>query len=401
MTDVAPASALRIAPKRVEYIDLLRGWAVIVMIETHVINATLSADLAKGPFFEVLNFINGLVAPSFLFASGLAYAITTRRKVNDYLSLGFPLFRQVGRLLLVLSIGYMLHIPRFNYYHLRYEAGARAWENFFQVDVLHCIAVSLLLLQGLLLLLRSERLLYRTMIGVTLVVVFATPLMWGIEFRNFLPVPVAAYMNGLHDSLFPLFPWSAFLFAGAITGYYSVESKEKKRLDPASGGEQGFMRLLVRVALAVVLISFVLHPLASALYPTYDYWRSSPSFYLLRLGLVVLLAVGMFFYEQANGVSPRSVVTLIGRESLIVYTTHLLLVYGDFGKFNFNTMVNKSFGYPEAVGVALILFLLMIGLATVWSRIKRGPPVVRYGVEALALAVFLYVFYFGLGGLVV
>ena len=28
--------------KRIEFIDLLRGWAVIVMIETHVFNATLT-----------------------------------------------------------------------------------------------------------------------------------------------------------------------------------------------------------------------------------------------------------------------------------------------------------------------------------------------------------------------
>lgn len=384
--------------KRVEYIDLLRGWAVIVMIETHVVNATLSADLARGPVFEVLNFINGLVAPSFLFASGLAYAITTRRKVNDYLSLGFPLFRQFGRLLLVLFIGYLLHIPRFNYHHLRYEAGARAWESFFQVDILQCIAVSLLLLQVLLLALRSERMLYRVTMGMTVVIVFASPLMWGIEFRDFLPVPVAAYLNGMHDSLFPLFPWSAFLFAGALMGHYSVEAKEKKTTHPSSGsGEAGFMHLAALFALATIVFSFVLHPLASAVYPLYDYWRVSPSFYLLRLGLVLLLAAGMFFYERAKGVSPRSVITVIGRESLIVYVTHLFLIFGDFGKYNFNTTVHRSFGYLETLCVTVALCASMAALAFVWGRIKRGPPKRKFGVEAAFFAVFLYAFFFGIG----
>src|SRR5512141_3291674 len=114
--------------RRVEFIDLLRGWAVLVMIETHVANATLTAESASTDFFQVLKFINGLVAPSFLFASGMAYAVTSRRKLNDYLSFGPPLIKQIFRLLLILMIGYALHLPKFNYYHLRYIAGDRAWE---------------------------------------------------------------------------------------------------------------------------------------------------------------------------------------------------------------------------------------------------------------------------------
>jgi len=58
--------------KRIDYIDLLRGWAVIVMIETHAFNATLTPAIKSDWFFGYIAFINGLVAPSFLFASGLA-----------------------------------------------------------------------------------------------------------------------------------------------------------------------------------------------------------------------------------------------------------------------------------------------------------------------------------------
>src|SRR5512140_2949217 len=113
-------------PKRLDFVDLLRGWAVIVMIETHVLNATLLPSLRLEVPFKILDFINGLVAPAFLFASGLAYAVVTRRKINDYLSFGRPLFRQFWRLLFILIIGYGLHIPKFYFHHLMYEAGAEA-----------------------------------------------------------------------------------------------------------------------------------------------------------------------------------------------------------------------------------------------------------------------------------
>jgi len=54
-------------PPRYGFIDLLRGFALVVMIETHVSNAYLPLASRKGSeFFFGLSFINGLVAPAFL-----------------------------------------------------------------------------------------------------------------------------------------------------------------------------------------------------------------------------------------------------------------------------------------------------------------------------------------------
>lgn len=380
--------------KRIEFIDLLRGWAVIVMIETHVANATLTADLTDTTFFHVLRFINGLVAPSFLFASGMAYAITTRRKLTEYLTFGTPLFKQLGRLLLILLIGYTLHIPKFNYYHLRYIAGERAWQLFFQADVLHCIAVSLLFLQILLLVVRNEERMYRVLTAVAVVVVLVTPIMWSIDFWNVFPIPFAAYMNGMHDSIFPLFPWSAFLFAGSITGWFYLKAK-----DSQAAGNPGAivktMRYTAWLGVGAIVFSFVLHPLASQIYPTYDYWKSSPSFFLLRLGIVLVLCTLMFAYEHRLGLSPRSAVTLVGRESLIVYTTHLVLIYGDFGVYNFQKQVGQTFGYPMALVTIVTLWVLMYVLALVWSKVKHGPVRVKRGIQLAFLAILLGVFFFG------
>ena len=211
-------------PRRLDFIDLLRGWAVIIMIETHVLNATLMPSLRLEFPFKVLDFINGLVAPAFLFASGLAYAVVTRRKLHDYLSFGPPLLKHLWRLFFILLIGYCLHIPKFYFHHLMYVASGEAWHTFFQVDVLQCIAVSLLSLQILLLVLRNERRLYMAAAGLTAGVMLLSPLVWGVDFWTFLPIPLAEYFNGRHFSGFPLFPWSAFLFAGALMGYLYLQA---------------------------------------------------------------------------------------------------------------------------------------------------------------------------------
>ena len=378
--------------KRVDSIDLLRGWAVIVMIQTHVFNATLNVGITGSGFFQIIRFIDGLVAPSFLFASGLAYAVTTRRKFQAYLSFGPQLFKQLWRLTFILLVGYTLHIPKFSYSHLRFVAGERAWQVFFQADVLHCIAVSLLILQVLLLLLRKEDRLYRTVIGLALATVFATPFMWGVDFWNVLPLPVAAYMNGLHDSLFPLFPWAGFLFSGAITGWLYLRAKDHEEQGSAVA-VSNFGRSMAWVGIVLVAASFVLRPVEAGVYPTYDYWRFGPSFAILRLGLVLLLFASMFAFERTRAVSPSSVVTLIGRESLIVYVAHLTIIYGNFGRFNFHETVNGTFGYPAAILTTLILFAMMVALARIWSAIKRGPPRTKRGVQVAFGVVLAGIFF--------
>jgi uncharacterized membrane protein len=383
--------------KRVEFIDLLRGWAVIVMIETHVVNATLSRDLTQTDFFQIVKFLNGLVAPSFLFASGFAYAVTTRRKLTDYLSFGKPLFRQFGRLLFILAIGYLLHLPKFKYEHLIALTSEHDWQVFWQADVLQCIAVNLIFSQLLLLTLRTERRLYAALSVLTLLILLATPVMWGIDFWNYLPVPFAAYMNGLHFSLFPLFPWSVFLFGGAIAGYMYLEAKDNKLNISWLKGDGAFAKSLLWLGPAVIVLSFVVEPFLSRLYPTYDYWRYSPSFVLLRLGIVMLLLSAMYSFEKLKGVGPGSIVTLVGRESLIVYSTHLLFIYGDFGEFNFVKRVNHSFGFIEAIITTIVLLALMYGLARVWERVKKGGPRLKTSVQLATLLIFLGVFFFGPG----
>lgn len=382
--------------KRLAFIDLLRGWAVIVMIETHMINATIISELRATGTFDAINFINGLVAPSFLFASGMAYAVTTRRKLDAYLSLGPPLFKQFGRLLFVLLVGYGLHLPSFNLGKMLQGVTARQWLVFFQADVLQCIAVSLIALQLLLLVLKTERRLYRTAAGLAVAILAVTPMMWTYDFLAIMPAPIAAYMNGMHFSLFPLFPWMAFLFAGAVTGHLFTQGQARAGESDARVFTHRALRWFAAAGAGLLLMSAALLPLGS-LIPLYNTYALTPSFALLRIGIVVLLCGMMYWYEQRNGVSPSSPITLIGRESLLVYSVHLLLIYGNFGRFNFRNRVNHSFGFGEVVLWSVILILLMYGLAATWQWVKQKGDRWKRSVQLATLAGLVLVFVFGPG----
>jgi uncharacterized membrane protein len=377
--------------RRLAFIDLLRGWAVIVMIETHVVNATIQKSVAEAPWFEVINFINGLVAPTFLFASGMAFAVTTRRKLDSYLTPGVPLLRQIWRLVFILLLAYTLHLPHFNLKFILAGLTERQVLVFFQSDVLHCIAVSLLFLQAVLFAVRTEQRLSAVAGAVAVAILFVTPFVWGVDWLTVMPAPFAAYFNGLHFSLFPVFPWSVFILAGTIAGHLFTRHQQSA---PAAEGPSFPIRPFALAGAALIVLSFVLIPLAWV-YPTYDYWRYSPAFVLLRLGIVLVLAAGTMAYERKQSVSPSSLITLMGRESLLIYSIHLMLIYGDFGSFNFRKWSDHTFSLPVALMWSVVLLALMFLLAMAWDRVRRLEPQWKSRIQWAVFAGFVVVFLVG------
>ena len=359
---------------RIDFIDLVRGWAVVVMIETHVFNATLAADLVSGSAFQYIKFINGLVAPSFLFASGLAYAVATRRKAQEYLSFGKPLYKQLSRILSIALIGYLLHIPIFSARRLFTEATDEQWQSFFQVDVLQCIAISLLFLQILLLVLRTESRQYSAALLLSILVLIVTPVVWEINFWERIPWIFAGYMNGIKYSLFPLFPWLSFLFAGAVTGYYYTEARERARSGAEPLAEESALHAIFWSGCSMFLMGFIVDSLVPGMQGRADYWIVNPTFFLLRLGIVMILCAAVGSWTRLFPSTGTPVILMFGRESLLVYVAHLVLLYGNFGPLNLTRQVNHGFGYFEASLLAVFFIVLMFGAAFVWNRVKISSP---------------------------
>jgi uncharacterized membrane protein len=377
---------------RLQFIDLLRGWAVIVMIQTHVLNATLRDELRGQTAYHLLSFIDGLVAPSFIFASGFAFAIALRRKLPDYLSFGPALGRLVGKLLFVLALGYALHLPVFSFRRLIDGVSPEAWTAFWAVDVLQCIAISLLLVLLILQIVRTERRLFAVLPWVAAGIVLLTPVIWSINPAWMLPLPVATYLNAGHGSQFPLFPWSAFLLSGVAAGGAFVAARGRTPVRDSDDQVRSAIRQFAVIGAGMIAASFLLKPVLSSVYPPHDYWRSSPSFVILRLGLVLLLLSLCYAYERRKGVGERSIVALIGRESLLVYAAHLMLIYGEFGGFSFLRWANRSFRYSDVFIATVVLFGFMVLLALWWDRVRRGDRTRMRLLQGLALAGFLIAF---------
>src|SRR5208283_1573445 len=141
--------------------------------------------------------------------------------------------------------------------------------------------------------LRSSVTLIVAAAATALLISLLTPMLWTVWRPRWLPWPIESYINGVHNLgtpqawLFPLFPWSAFAFAGLALGFLLQSEWARAR------EAQVFFSL---GAVGAVLIEFArwLDRQPLQFYPVYDYWHTSPSFFLIRLGMLLMIATASY-----------------------------------------------------------------------------------------------------------
>ena len=184
------------------FIDLYRSAVILLMLEGHFIRTVLKTELQQTPIYQFHDFFHGLSAPAFLFGAGLTFVISTRRRWTLYHHWDPPLARRVQRLLFILLLALVLHLPYLSFRRILIDGTTADYLQLFQCDVLNCIGVGLLLLHTLVFFFKTEARFYGLVLTTTAIVCFLTPLMWDINFLNTLPAAIAQLLNGQHGSHF-------------------------------------------------------------------------------------------------------------------------------------------------------------------------------------------------------
>jgi uncharacterized membrane protein len=354
------------------------------MIETHVFNALLLPAIKEETIFKVLTFVNGLVAPSFLFCAGFAFAIAIRRKWVEYTTLQRSFWRYIIRLLFILVVGYSLHLPFFSLKKLMNLSDPSSWLPFYQVDILQTIAVTLLLLTLSAVCLRKEKIFLSVSMALTLFLVFAAPVIRELDYTN-VPVWLSPYFTMQVKSQFPLFPWAAFLISGMLVGAWYIRSN-------VTGDGRRIMSRLAILSFCGIVVALVAEFLPFTVYPNHNFWRASPEFFIVRLGIVVLLMAGLWWREQRKEGASRSVLSLFGQESLLVYVVHLLVVYGYTYEFSFVRMYGPTLNYWQCFGLFAALTIGMYIMAYVWHWLKGWNKSVASYLQYAVIAGILVAF---------
>ena len=357
------------------------------MLEGHVFRSLLSRDLQQSDLFQLHEFFHGLTAPAFLFGAGLTFVISTRRRWAEYHHWGEPVARRLRRYLLILALGLVVHLPFFSLRKIMVEGTTADLLQLFQSDVLACIGFGLIFLQGLVFLFKSETRFYVAVSVITGLICVLTPLLWEIDFLNFLPLPAAQLLNGLHGSAFPLFPFVGFLFAGAIVSWEFLAAAEK-------GSEVQFAQRLSMVGTGFILAGVVLDVMPVQIYPSYNFWFTSPEYFLIRTGALLLITCG-FWSIAGRFRQKEGFLTLLGRESLFVYVIHLFLLYGSAvnPQLDLQEILGQDLGIGASLGVLLALTAFLFACAAVWNFLRRNHLPVYRVIQLGVSGVFLYLFF--------
>lgn len=346
---------------RLVFIDLLKGLVLLMMIETHVFNPLLLPVYKEAPWFGLLNFINGLVAPSFLFASGFTFILSTSKTFDSKFDKTIFL-RKLKRIGVIFLLGYVLRLPQPNLSDLITKSTDLQMRIFLSVDILQCIAVGLLIFVLSSVIFNKEKSNLIFLIIATFTVILISPIMWKIHFENFMPVGIANYFNRMNGSLFPLFPWIAFIFSGGIAAHYYLILRKSEKT------ETYFNKLFITGILFAVIGYFVYMNLSEVIFVGII---PHPFFFLERLGIILFLLYLMNLISKFIDLS-NSFFVMVSKESLIVYFLHLELIYlGFFNGDSLITVYKSQLTLLEASGIALLIILLMIAAAYLWNYTKR------------------------------
>ena len=208
------------------FVDMLRFLAVMLMLQGHTFEAFLSADIKKESWYFVHDLFHGLTAPMFLFSSGVAFGISTFKKWEDHIEIGFPIYKRISRFVGLIILGYALHLPFYDFFKLLFESTESNLLDLFQVDALQCIAVTLLFLQILAFIIKDEKRFMILNLTFALIIIFISPILYNLNIRNSIPIWIGSYINNDYRSWFPLFPWSGYTMLGIVFAYYFIEEKE-------------------------------------------------------------------------------------------------------------------------------------------------------------------------------
>ena len=296
------------------HLDVLRGLAVLIMIEAHIIDSwTRSADRGSRAFGESL-ILGGFGAPLFLFLAGVAIAMSAgskARRSGDERAAALAVRRRG------LEIFLLAFLFRFQSFVLSH---APVW-TLLKVDILNVMGPSMMAAVAVWALFGSVRGRVAAFTAATFALVLVTPAVRGFAALGLLPDGVEGYLRPIPGlTNFTLFPWAAFVMGGAALGV----------LLDAARGETADRKVNLALLGAGLLIAFCGY--RASFLPPLDgrsrFWTTSASFFFIRFGLMTA-AIGLcWLWERRPWNKAWSPLQLLGRSSLFIYWIHVELVYG-------------------------------------------------------------------------
>ena len=362
--------------QRLAHIDWMRGLACVLMFQTHCYDSWLSGEARKSEFFTWSQLGGTLPAPLFLFLAGFSFALVTDKLRQRGLAANEIAWTTIKRGAEVYGFGLLFRAQEF-----LLGQPAAPWTDLLRVDILNTIGFSMIFM-GLVCraatggatprAARARSIAAALLVG--LAVALATPPLWTTWRLRWLPWPLESCINGVHTFpnaqpwLFPVFPWTGFAFAGLAVGFLLLSDWARQR-------EAQAVALMGAGGAALGALGWWLDAQPRQLYAVYDFWHTSPNFFLIRSGVLLVILLGTYAWcRWGAGQWGFSPMIQLGHTSLLVYWVHIEFVYG-----RFSILPKRAMSIGAASLGLLAIFLAMLLLSVARTRLKgRGAEVLNW-----------------------
>jgi uncharacterized membrane protein len=302
---------------RRRYIDWLRALAILVMIEAHTFDAWTRLSERSSHAFRNLTVLGGFAAPLFLWLAGLGLVLSAEKTAERTGSAQTATAKVCRRGLEIFVLAFLFRIQAF------IVSPGSFLVMVFRVDILNIMGpamVAAALVWGIT---RGAATRTFTFAALATLTAMATPLVRVASWVNRLPIWLQWYVRPDADyTLFTLFPWAGFVFAGAAVGVLMTASKGTR--------EEWRFQLGLAVSGALLVALGFLTAARPSIYSHSSFWSTSPTFFAIRLGVLMLVVPVAYACEAVASRRGLAMPWLerLGRSSLFIYWIHVELVYG-------------------------------------------------------------------------
>jgi hypothetical protein len=328
----------------------MRGLAVVVMIQCHVFNSFARMDVRSGGPFVLSQFIGGMAAPLFLFMAGMTFAFQMesleKREPARWRRWGISLRRSAY----ILGIAFLFRFTNWAGSYPHWHA-----EELTKVDILNCMGIAMAAFSAAALFRARDRI--RFAVALALAIACLSPVAANLNW-GFTPSLVREYLvPGGPRIHFAFFPCASYVGFGLAAGTLVRRAPE--------GSLERLMQWLVLIGFPLIFCGQYFSNIPFSIYSKSNFWTDSPALILIRLGILLLALAGSYVWTAFCFPTGWSWMQVLGKNSLMVYWVHVMLVYGGWVK-----PLKATFSIPLTVLAAVVVTAMMIALTVLWHWFK-------------------------------
>ncbi|OEI79278.1 hypothetical protein BKP44_18615 [Formosa algae] len=328
-----------------------------MMLQGHFIDGLL-APVYKSSTHTLFNIwadLRGNTAPLFFTITGLVVMFLLKKaeaKHTEHSRVKKSLKRGVSLIL----IGYALRIPIF------YWLSGHFNSYFLVIDVLQIIGVSLLLLNGLYLLLKvNAKLLPIVLTAIGTLIFVAEPLYRNLTLPQ-VPDLFVNYLTKENGSVFNIFPWFGYVAYGGVLGILFQKFQPKDHFKTVT-----IYSFLIGGLFLCYLSSMTLELLYMLTDIRLFYDAANYNYLFSRLG-AVSITFGIFYALESYLKHP--LISKLGNNTLSIYVVHFIILYGSFTGFGLYRYLHHTLTPFSAIFGALSFMVVVCCIVLQSDKIK-------------------------------